>query len=78
MSNPSTESIADAGKAPLVSPHAQAPINLALSKEEKIELYRKMMRIRRFEERSLRAYQAGKIGGFLHLYIGQEAVAVGC
>jgi pyruvate dehydrogenase E1 component alpha subunit len=37
-----------------------------------------MVRIRRFEERSLRAYQAKKIGGFLHLYIGQEAVAVGC
>jgi len=36
------------------------------------------VRIRRFEERSLRAYQQGKIGGFLHLYIGQEAVAVGC
>ena len=35
------------------------------------------MGIRRFEERSLRAYQQGKIGGFLHLYIGQEAVAVG-
>jgi pyruvate dehydrogenase E1 component alpha subunit len=37
-----------------------------------------MLRIRRFEERSLRAYQAKKIGGFLHLYIGQEALAVGC
>jgi pyruvate dehydrogenase E1 component alpha subunit len=37
-----------------------------------------MMRIRRFEERCLRAYQQGRIGGFLHLYIGQEAVAVGC
>ncbi|MBN2068617.1 MAG: pyruvate dehydrogenase (acetyl-transferring) E1 component subunit alpha [Opitutales bacterium] len=36
-----------------------------------------MVRIRRFEERSLRAYQQGKIGGFLHLYIGQESVAVG-
>ncbi|MET0261270.1 MAG: pyruvate dehydrogenase (acetyl-transferring) E1 component subunit alpha [Rariglobus sp.] len=56
----------------------QAPINAKLSKEEKIELHRKMVRIRRFEERSLRSYQAKKIGGFLHLYIGQEAVAVGC
>ena len=36
-----------------------------------------MVRIRRFEERSLRSYQAKKIGGFLHLYIGQESVAVG-
>jgi pyruvate dehydrogenase E1 component alpha subunit len=58
--------------------YAKAPINARLSKEEKIELHRKMVRIRRFEERSLRAYQAKKIGGFLHLYIGQEAVAVGC
>ncbi|GAB5559553.1 MAG: pyruvate dehydrogenase (acetyl-transferring) E1 component subunit alpha [Synoicihabitans sp.] len=57
---------------------ASADINASLSGEEKIELYRQMMRIRRFEERSLRAYQSKKIGGFLHLYIGQEAVAVGC
>ena len=60
------------------TPSATADINASLSPEEKIELYRQMMRIRRFEERSLRAYQAKKIGGFLHLYIGQEAVAVGC
>jgi pyruvate dehydrogenase E1 component alpha subunit len=57
---------------------AKAPLNAKLSRDEKIELFRKMMRIRRFEERSLRAYQSKKIGGFLHLYIGQEAVAVGC
>ena len=55
-----------------------APVNAVLSVEQKIGLYRIMLRIRRFEERSLRAYQAKKIGGFLHLYIGQEAVAVGC
>ena len=53
-------------------------MNASLSAEQKIGLYRMMVRIRRFEERSLRAYQAKKIGGFLHLYIGQEAVAVGC
>jgi pyruvate dehydrogenase E1 component alpha subunit len=61
----------------LPSPHAQAPANAALTVEQKIELYRKMVRIRRFEERCLPVYNAGKIGGFLHLYIGQEAVAVG-
>jgi pyruvate dehydrogenase E1 component alpha subunit len=60
------------------SSHGRAPANARLSPEDKIGLYRQMMRIRRFEERSLRAYQAKKIGGFLHLYIGQEAVAVGC
>lgn len=56
----------------------QSPVNTGLSADAKIELYRKLVRIRRFEERSLRAYQAKKIGGFLHLYIGQEAIAVGC
>jgi pyruvate dehydrogenase E1 component alpha subunit len=58
--------------------HALAPINANLSGDQKVGLYRTMVRIRRFEERSLRAYQAKKIGGFLHLYIGQEAVAAGC
>ena len=53
------------------------PINTELVSEEKVTLYSQMVRIRRFEERSLRAYQQGHIGGFLHLYIGQEAVAVG-
>lgn len=42
-----------------------------------IELYRQMLLIRRFEEKSAEAYVAGKIGGFCHLYIGQEAVGVG-
>jgi pyruvate dehydrogenase E1 component alpha subunit len=42
-----------------------------------LEMYRMMQLIRRFEEESARAYSQGKIGGFLHLYIGQEAVAVG-
>ena len=50
---------------------------ISLSNEDKFDLYEKMLRIRRFEERSLRSYQQGHIGGFLHLYIGQEAVAVG-
>jgi pyruvate dehydrogenase E1 component alpha subunit len=42
-----------------------------------LELYRQMHLIRRFEEEAARAYAQGKIGGFLHLYIGQEPVAVG-
>ena len=41
------------------------------------ELYENMLRIRRFEEEAARLYTERKIGGFLHLYIGQEAVAVG-
>src|SRR5256712_8279294 len=40
-------------------------------------LYTDMVLIRRFEEKAAEAYALGKIGGFLHLYIGEEAVAVG-
>jgi len=57
--------------------YASTSINKSLSKETKTDLYRTLVGIRRFEERSLRAYNQGKIGGFLHLYIGQEAVAAG-
>lgn len=46
-------------------------------KAELIELYRQMLLIRRFEEQCNVAYRQAKIGGYLHLYIGQEAVAVG-
>ncbi len=49
----------------------------SMSKDELLELYRQMVLIRRFEERSAEQYAFGKIGGFLHLYIGEEAVAVG-
>lgn len=42
-----------------------------------IELYRQMLLVRRFEEKAAEAYSMGKIGGFCHLYIGQEAVAIG-
>lgn len=56
---------------------SQFPVNQELSSDQKIELLTQMMRIRRFEQVSLKHYQGGKIGGFLHLYIGQEAVAVG-
>lgn len=41
------------------------------------ELYRQMVLIRRFEEKAAELYTGGKIGGFLHLYIGEEAIAVG-
>jgi pyruvate dehydrogenase E1 component alpha subunit len=48
-----------------------------LSDEELTAIYREMLLIRRFEEKCAEAYSMGKIGGFCHLYIGQEAVAVG-
>ncbi|MEP6920054.1 MAG: pyruvate dehydrogenase (acetyl-transferring) E1 component subunit alpha [bacterium] len=49
----------------------------AYDRETLTEIYRQMILIRRFEEKSAEAYSMGKIGGFCHLYIGQEAVAVG-
>ena len=49
----------------------------ALKKELLLDMYRSMLLIRRFEERSGQQYGLGKIAGFCHLYIGQEAVAVG-
>jgi pyruvate dehydrogenase E1 component alpha subunit len=48
-----------------------------LEQTQLVELYRQMILIRRFEEKAAEVYVAGKIGGFCHLYIGQEAVAVG-
>jgi len=62
---------------PAAAPYSDAPINQSLSGADKIELLRTMLRIRRFEQISLQHYQGGDIGGFLHLYIGQESVAVG-
>jgi pyruvate dehydrogenase E1 component alpha subunit len=47
------------------------------SREDLLEFYRQMLLIRRFEERAGQLYGLGLIGGFCHLYIGQEAVAVG-
>ncbi len=54
-----------------------APVNHSLTVEDKLRLMREMLRIRRFEQAALKSYHAGKMGGFLHLYIGQESVAVG-
>ncbi len=49
----------------------------ATSREHGLALLREMLLIRRFEEKAAELYSAGKIRGFLHLYIGEEAVAVG-
>jgi len=51
--------------------------NNFLNKDELIELYKQMLLIRRFEEKAGQLYGMGSIGGFCHLYIGQEAVVVG-
>jgi len=47
------------------------------SKDELLKFYREMLLIRRFEEKAGQLYGMGLIGGFCHLYIGQEAVVVG-
>jgi len=48
-----------------------------LTKEQELEAYREMLLIRRFEEKAGQMYGMGLIGGFCHLYIGQEAVVTG-
>ncbi|HVM53423.1 MAG TPA: pyruvate dehydrogenase (acetyl-transferring) E1 component subunit alpha [Acidimicrobiales bacterium] len=48
-----------------------------MTSEHELDLLRQMLRIRRFEEKCVELYSASKIRGFLHLYIGEEAVATG-
>ena len=68
-------------KAPAKSAQTTTPDKLpntpTASKEDLLRFYREMVLIRRFEERAGQLYGMGLIGGFCHLYIGQEAVAVG-
>ncbi len=53
------------------------PKRFEANKDQLLEFYKEMLLIRRFEERAGQLYGLGLIGGFCHLYIGQEAVAVG-
>ena len=53
------------------------PAVAEFSKEQELSAYREMLLIRRFEEKAGQMYGMGLIGGFCHLYIGQEAVVVG-
>ena len=57
---------------------AEKPTAKELDTGQRIDLLRQMMLIRRFEEKAAEMYARQRIAGFLHLYIGQEAVAVGC
>lgn len=68
-------SASPAGAPPAV-PAACTPAD-TLTREHGVRLLHEMLRIRRFEEKCAELYSAGKIRGFLHLYIGEEAVAVG-
>jgi len=58
-------------------PTASAKVPGGLSAEQQLAAFEKMLLIRRFEERAGQMYGMGLIGGFCHLYIGQEAVVVG-
>ncbi|WP_296820162.1 pyruvate dehydrogenase (acetyl-transferring) E1 component subunit alpha [Brevundimonas sp.] len=64
-------------KAASKSASGKAPPAPKADKAELLKYYREMLLIRRFEERAGQLYGMGLIGGFCHLYIGQEAVAVG-
>ncbi|MFU7528613.1 pyruvate dehydrogenase (acetyl-transferring) E1 component subunit alpha [Qipengyuania sp. ASV99] len=55
----------------------EAAKSYAATDEQLLEFYRQMLLIRRFEEKAGQLYGLGLIGGFCHLYIGQEAVAIG-
>jgi pyruvate dehydrogenase E1 component alpha subunit len=59
------------------TPRPPEPKRFKASKEQLLDFYKEMLLIRRFEERAGQLYGLGLIGGFCHLYIGQEAVAVG-
>jgi pyruvate dehydrogenase E1 component alpha subunit len=77
--------VARSAKKAAVSPETKGPDikrppqpqRFKASKEQMLQFYREMLLIRRFEERAGQLYGLGLIGGFCHLYIGQEAVAVG-
>ena len=56
---------------------ASASNELTEDRETLLKIFRQMLLIRRFEEKCAESYSLGKIGGFCHLYIGQEAVGVG-
>ncbi len=66
-----------ASKSTAKAPARALPNTPQLSREEDLHAYREMLLIRRFEEKSGQMYGMGLIGGFCHLYIGQEAVVVG-
>jgi pyruvate dehydrogenase E1 component subunit alpha len=78
---PAKASRSRSGAAPAAAKPArtngQGPAIRPFSHEEELAAYRSMLLIRRFEEKAGQLYGMGRIGGFCHLYIGQEAVVVG-
>ena len=65
----------EAAEAPELAVHT--PEIPPFNKEQELNAYERMLKIRRFEEKAGQMYGMGLIGGFCHLYIGQEAVVVG-
>jgi pyruvate dehydrogenase E1 component subunit alpha len=66
-----------ATRKPAARTRARGPLPAKLDREHSLHLLRQMLRIRRFEERAAEQYSLTRIRGFLHLYIGEEAVGVG-
>ena len=64
------------GRPPKAASRAAAANDLP-TQDDLVAMYRDMLLIRRFEEKAGQLYGMGQIGGFCHLYIGQEAVVVG-
>lgn len=61
----------------LPSPTRKKHKSLGLSENDLLDMFEQMYLQRRFEERAMQMYQKGKYGGFLHLYMGQEAISTG-
>src|SRR5581483_2432452 len=82
-SRPSEQRNRNSGAAGVLEPpktksqSSAQPNQLTEDRETLVKMFRQMLLIRRFEEKCAEAYSLGKIGGFCHLYIGQEAVCVG-
>src|SRR5438552_3613427 len=72
-----TKSNRPEAKAAPASRNDNKPAIAEFSKEQELSAYREMLRIRRFEAKAGQMYGMGLIGGFCHLYIGQEAVVIG-
>src|SRR6202789_2747857 len=71
-----TKIVEQSDRQPAGAPASSAAI-AEFSKEQELHALRQMLLIRRFEEKAGQLYGMGLIGGFCHLYIGQEAVVVG-
>src|SRR5438270_3857701 len=67
-----------AGSAGVLDRPEEPAAQLDEDRDTLVKVFHQMLLLRRFEEKAAESYSLGKIGGFCHLYIGQEAVAIGC